>query len=178
MTDQYDEEDKPICGCCDEALLNEGCGDIVNRGCCSDGACDKQIEALCGSCGTWDEEDEVWRCPDCQEEHEQQKHNDEPPACETCKKPVWSNNDTWQIIHGCAVCQDCFDENEEAHKPTPLEYGTPRQLDDIYYLQTIWDEDNKKGYLGVLKKNKDGTLERCSSDLVKEIQAKLAKNTK
>ena len=138
MTDQYDEEDKPICGCCDEALLNEGCGDLVNRGCCSDGACDKQIEALCGECGTWDEEDEVWRCPDCQEEHE-----------------------------------------KDHKKPTPLEYGTPRQLDNTnYYLQSIWDEDNKKGYLGVLKKNKDGTLERCSSDLVKEIQAKLAKNTK
>jgi hypothetical protein len=123
MTDQYEEEDKPICGCCDEVLLNEGCGDNVNRGCCSDGDCNQEppIEALCGSCGTWDEEDEVWRCTDCQEQHEQQKHNDEPPGCETCKKPVWSNNDTWQIIHGCAVCQDCFDENEEAHKPETLQ---------------------------------------------------------
>jgi len=106
--------DGPECGCCEEKLLNQGCGDIVNRGCCSDGACGHEppIEALCGSCGTWDEEDEVWRCPDCQEEHE----NQSAPPCEICKKPVWSNNDVYQKIHDCIVCQDCFDENEEAHK--------------------------------------------------------------
>ena len=111
------EEDKLICGCCDEATNDDGIGGSANIGCCED--CD--IKRMCKDCGTWDEEDEVWRCPDCQEEHEHQKHNDEPPGCETCKKPVWSNNDTWQIIHGCAVCQDCFDENEEAHKPETLQ---------------------------------------------------------
>jgi hypothetical protein len=181
MTDQYEEEDKPICGCCDEVLLNEGCGDNVNRGCCSDGDCNQEppIEALCGSCGTWDEEDQVWRCPDCQEEHENEKWEDDalvlelnhgncendgrhpktndedwalfleafirpisysedkyrrlekrlqerchrnlvrgdPMPCETCTKPVWSNNDVFQKVHGCFVCQDCFDENEKAHEP-------------------------------------------------------------
>lgn len=79
--------DGPECGCCEEKLLNQGCGDIVNRGCCSDGRCahEPPIEALCGSCGTWDEEDEVWRCPDCQEKHEE----DEEEGC------------------GCGVCSRC-----------------------------------------------------------------------
>jgi hypothetical protein len=66
--------DGPDCDCCGEWLLNQGWGKMVNRGCCSDGACGHEppIEALCGECGTWDEEDEVWRCPDCQEEHDKE----------------------------------------------------------------------------------------------------------
>ena len=47
----------------------------------------------------------------------EEEEEDEPPACETCTKPVWSNNDVYQKVHDCIVCQDCFDENEKAHKP-------------------------------------------------------------
>jgi hypothetical protein len=109
-----DCDDGGVCGCCDQRVENSGFGSSVNQGCCSDGACghEPKIEVLCGDCGTWDEEDEVWRCPDCQEEHEAAAQ-----PCETCKKPVWSNNDVYQKVHGCIVCQDCFDENEEAHEP-------------------------------------------------------------
>ena len=39
----------------------------------------------------------------------------DPLPCETCKKPAWSNNDAFQKVHGCIVCQDCFDEHEEEH---------------------------------------------------------------
>jgi len=54
--------------------------------------------------------------------------------------------------------------------PTPLEYSTPKKLGNSpFYTQIIWDEDKKKGYIGVLKKNKDGTFGRCSSDLVKTV---------
>jgi hypothetical protein len=158
MTDQYDEEDKPICGCCDEELLNEGFGNMVNMGCCSDGRCahEPQIEALCGDCGTWDEEDEVWRCPDCQEQHEAEKHNDDPPSCEKCKQPCWSNNDCWQMIDGCAVCQDCFDENEakvEWEKREKCPCGLTLSDDDMA-LEKVHDvrlcegcfEENKKAH--------------------------------
>lgn len=44
---------------------------------------------------------------------DQYDEEDKPPACETCTKPVWSNNDVYQKVHGFIVCQDCFDENEE-----------------------------------------------------------------
>ena len=123
-----EEEDKLICGCCDEELRGTGFSNMVNMGCCSDGRCEHepQIEVLCGECGTWDEEDEVWRCPDCQEEHEEKLRihriliRGDPLPCETCKKPVWSNNDVYQKVHDCIVCQDCFDENEKAHEqPEP-----------------------------------------------------------
>ena len=108
--------DGPDCDCCGESLLNQGCGKMVNRGCCSNGDCARGVEALCGECGTWDEEDEVWRCPDCQDYHENQKHDKQPPACQTCKKPCWSDDDEVQfVIHGCAVCKECFDEHEEEH---------------------------------------------------------------
>lgn len=46
----------------------------------------------------------------------EEEEEDEPPACETCTKPVWSNNDVYQKVHDCIVCQDCFDENEKAHE--------------------------------------------------------------
>jgi hypothetical protein len=109
------ERGKSDCEVCYEKTRSDGCGRDANIGCCDD--C--HIRVMCKDCGTWDEDDEVWRCPDCQEEHEYEKQeerdNDEPPACQTCKKPCWSNNDGWQIIHGCAVCQDCFDEHEEEH---------------------------------------------------------------
>jgi len=123
--DCQEQYDLLICGCCDERVENSGFGSSVNQGCCSDGACghEPKIEVLCGDCGTWDEEDEVWRCPDCQEEHEEHLRihriliRGDPLPCETCKKPVWSNNDVYQKIHDCIVCQDCFDENEKAHEP-------------------------------------------------------------
>ena len=75
--------DGPECGCCGDKTLNQGCGKKVNHGCCSDGDCnqDPPIEALCGECGTWDEEDEVWRCPDCQEEEDGR-----PQKCDRCDK--------------------------------------------------------------------------------------------
>ena len=183
--------DGPECDCCGDKTLNQGCGKMVNRGCCSNGACDHGVDVLCGECGTWDEEDEVWRCPDCQEEHEGKSANsstygggcrricrfckeecscwnynsdhevvcedcgdwceeheqvmykngmkcggcmddedekrlqerthhimvfNDPLPCETCKKPAWSNNDAFKKVHGCIVCQDCFDENEKDHE--------------------------------------------------------------
>ena len=46
---------------------------------------------------------------------EEEDEEEEPPACQTCKKPCWSNNDGWQMIHGCVVCQDCFDEHEKEY---------------------------------------------------------------
>ena len=35
-----------------------------------------------------------------------------------------------------------------------LSYGTPRKLEgaDDLYTQTIWDETNKQGYIGLLNK--------------------------
>lgn len=98
------EEDQPDCEVCHEKTLSDCRHE--NVGCC-DGC---HIRVMCQDCGMFDEEEKVWRCPDCQE-----KHNDEPPACQTCKKPCWSNNDGWQMIHGCVVCQDCFDEHEKEH---------------------------------------------------------------
>ena len=114
---EEDKDDESECADCDicgtEVTNSGGFGDgRVHVGCCTDGRCPHTVEIMCGNCGTWDEEDEVWRCPDCQEQHEAEKHNDDPPSCEKCKQPCWSNNDCWQMIDGCAVCQDCFDENE------------------------------------------------------------------
>jgi len=111
MTDIYNEEDKPICGCCDEALLNDGCGMMVNRGCCSDGDCDKQIEALCGECGTWDEEDQVWRCPDCQEKHE---NNDYCPACnELTNTKNYCGSRTCCVCLEMTFCEKCVKDYED-----------------------------------------------------------------
>jgi len=72
--DCQEQYDLLICGCCDQRVEEDGSGNMVNQGCCSDGRCEHEpkIEVLCGECGTWDEEDEVWRCPDCQEEHEEE----------------------------------------------------------------------------------------------------------
>jgi hypothetical protein len=44
------------------------CGETNNEqmaGCCNDGDCPHNIENMCMACGTWDNEDEVWLCPDC-----------------------------------------------------------------------------------------------------------------
>ena len=171
--EEEDEEEEPDCGVCYEKTRSDGRGRDANIGCC-DGC---HIRVMCKDCGVWDEDDEVWRCPDCQEEHENEiweddalvlelnhgncendgrhpKTNDEdwalflesfirplsyseekyrrlekrlqerahhimvrndPLPCETCKKPVWSNNDVFQKVHGCIVCQDCFDEHEKEH---------------------------------------------------------------
>ena len=60
------------CDCCQEKIVDFGQDKRANRGSCSDGNCKHEppVESLCGQCGTWDEDDQVWRCPDCQEEHE------------------------------------------------------------------------------------------------------------
>ena len=63
--------------------------------------------------------------------------------------------------------------------PTPMEYSKPKQMGDTeFYTQVIWDADNKKGYIGILKMNKDGTLERCSFDFVKDCKEKQTHKTK
>jgi hypothetical protein len=72
----------------------------------------------CGECGVSTSGRKIrglWNntlCEKCGEEDVE----DDPPSCETCKKPVWSNNDVYQKVHNCIVCQDCFDENEKAHE--------------------------------------------------------------
>ena len=110
--EEEDEEEEPDCGVCYEKTRSDGRGRDANIGCC-DGC---HIRVMCKDCGVWDEEEEVWRCPDCQDYHENQKHDKQPPACQTCKKPCWSDDDEVQfVIHGCAVCKECFDEHEEEH---------------------------------------------------------------
>jgi hypothetical protein len=57
-----------------------------------------------------------------------------------------------------------------------MEYSEPKQLPGgKFYTQTIWDEKNKKGYIGILVKNADGTFERKSGDFVKDFMEKMSK---
>ena len=63
--DCYVEHEDNICDCCG-CLVDEE----EMMGCCQDGNCGFDVEHLCKECGTWDKEEEVWRCPQCQEEHE------------------------------------------------------------------------------------------------------------
>jgi len=110
--------DGPECGCCDEKTLNQGCGKMVNRGCCSDGDCnqDPPIEALCGECGTWDEEDEVWRCPDCQEEHEAEIEWEKREKC-PCGLTLSDDDMELEKVHDVRLCEGCFEENKKDHEP-------------------------------------------------------------
>jgi len=93
------EEDKPICGCCDEPTNPDGYGSTANVGCCED--CD--IRVMCKDCGLWDEEDEVWRCPDCQEEHDENKEaHEEDGYCPICNKLTNTKNSC--CSRTCCVC--------------------------------------------------------------------------
>ena len=149
--DCQEQYDLLICGCCNQRVKQDGCGDMVNHGCCSDGACDQEpkIEILCGECGTWDEEEQVWRCPDCQEEAEEHVRNTEHSVrpCETCDKTAWRKSrgatkadDVFQKVHGCIVCQDCFEENKKEELP-PGRVTLEMLLEHVKKLQK---EDPKK----------------------------------
>ena len=117
--DEEEEEDKPICGCCDEALLNEGWGKMVNRGCCSDGKCGHEppIEALCGECGTWDEEDEVWRCPECQEDIEYDRAEEDEGAEEQTKPDIVfiPSLEVMTVEEQIKMCGETFDQRQTRH---------------------------------------------------------------
>ena len=41
------------------------------------------------------------------------------------------------------------------------------------YSQTIWDEENKQGYIAILTKKADGTFERKTDDFVKNAMNKI-----
>ena len=64
--------DISVCDVCDAPPACECGEDDDGRivGCCNDGDCPKNIDVMCQECGTWDEKDAVWRCPDCQEAFE------------------------------------------------------------------------------------------------------------
>lgn len=55
-----------------------------------------------------------------------------------------------------------------------MEYSEPKRLaGGNFYTQVIWDEVNKKGYIGILTKNADGTFERKSNDFLKDAMNKI-----
>ena len=78
-TDDSDDEGY-VCDCCQEKIVDFGQDKRANRGSCSDGNCKHEppVESLCGQCGTWDEDNQVWRCPDCQEENDDDEKEPEP----------------------------------------------------------------------------------------------------
>jgi hypothetical protein len=39
--------------------------DMANMGCCEGGLSSCQVYVLCQDCGTWNEEEEEWYCPSC-----------------------------------------------------------------------------------------------------------------
>jgi len=53
-----------------------------------------------------------------------------------------------------------------------MEYSEPKQIaGSKFYSQVIWDEKNKKGYIGILTKNDDGTFKKTSDDFMKDAMA-------
>jgi len=68
------------CECCSEQFLQD---DIM--GCCRDGECPRNVDALCRRCGEWDEDAEQWRCPSCAEDKEEEEE-EEVIRCPDCRK--------------------------------------------------------------------------------------------
>ena len=50
-------------------ICNDEYSDEHIVGCCNNGSCPHNVENLCKKCGNWDEKEEVWRCPSCNETH-------------------------------------------------------------------------------------------------------------
>jgi len=119
--DCQEQYDLLICGCCDQRVADSGCGDMVNHGCCSDGRCEHEpkIEVLCGECGTWDEEDEVWRCPDCQEQHEAKVEWEKREKC-PCGLTLSDDDMALEKVHDVRLCEGCYEENKKAHDYCPV----------------------------------------------------------
>jgi len=55
-----------------------------------------------------------------------------------------------------------------------MEYSQPKQIaGSKFYSQTIWDEENKKGYIAILTMKSDGTFERKSDDFLADAMKKI-----
>jgi len=142
--DCQEQYDLLICGCCNQRVKQDGCGDMVNHGCCSDGACDQEpkIEVLCGECGTWDEEDEVWRCPECQEEHEEEEW-EKREKC-PCGLTLSDDDMALEKVHDVRLCEGCFEENKKAHEEEELPPGRVTLEMLLEHVKKLQKEDPKK----------------------------------
>ena len=55
-----------------------------------------------------------------------------------------------------------------------MEYSVPKRMGkSIFYTQVIWDEENKKGYIGILTMKPDGTFERKSDNFLEDAMNKI-----
>jgi len=142
--DCQEEYDLLICGCCDQRVEEDGSGNMVNQGCCSDGRCEHEpkIEVLCGECGTWDEEDEVWRCPECQEEHEEEEW-EKREKC-PCGLTLSDDDMALEKVHDVRLCEGCFEENKKAHEEEELPPGRVTLEMLLEHVKKLQKEDPKK----------------------------------
>jgi hypothetical protein len=98
---------------------------------------------MCKDCGTWDEEDEVWRCPDCQEQHEAKVEWEKREKC-PCGLTLSDDNMELEKVHDVRLCEGCFEENKKAHEEEELPPGRVTLEMLLEHVKKLQKEDPKK----------------------------------
>ena len=123
MTLYYDDQTHSICNCCSDTHYNTH---IVGQ--CRDGCCDHGVDIMCDGCGTWDEEEGVWRCEACQDAHEEEEEEDDVHKCAVCHEKQDKGYSTCCEECGLLTCEDCL----EAYSGACCPCGDEKEKDNDY----------------------------------------------